>query len=196
MTDAIQDAILNGFYDEKFLGSETIGPSLLGNNQHEKIWLALRQELMTCKGFTWAVAFITQDMLVPLKVILVDLAQEGIAGTLITGDYLGFNNPRVFEELCKIPNLEVRIANEAGFHAKGYLFEHDNYETVIVGSANFTRSALLSNYEWALKVSSRKQAGLTKQFARKINSLKQNSFVLNEEWLANYKKIGFSPRHV
>lgn len=193
MTDAIQDAILNGFYDEKFLGSETIGPSLLGNNQHEKIWLALRQELMTCKGFTWAVAFITQDMLVPLKVILVDLAQEGIAGTLITGDYLGFNNPRVFKELCKIPNLEVRIANEAGFHAKGYLFEHDNYETVIVGSANFTRSALLSNYEWALKVSSRKQAGLTKQFARKINSLKQNSFVLNEEWLANYKQNWVQP---
>lgn len=189
----MRNAILNGFEDERYPGSELLGPRLLGNDQHEKIWLTLRTELYSCKGFTWAVAFITQDMLTPLKVVLADLAEKGVSGTIITGDYLNFNNPRVFKELWKIPNLKIRIASNSGFHAKGYLFEHEDYETVIVGSANFTRSALLSNYEWALKVSSNKQADLTRQLAQKINLLKENSFALNAQWLADYQKNWLPP---
>lgn len=192
----MRDAILNGFVDQNYLGSEELGPKILANNQQERIWQNLRQELYSCKSFTWAVAFITQDMLVPFKVIMADLAKNGISGTIITGDYLGFNNPRVFTELQKIPNLEVRIANKAGFHTKGYLFDHENYQTVIIGSANFTRSALLANYEWALKVSSKKQADLTAQLVDKIADLKQDSFVLNSAWLTDYRKNWVKPERV
>ena len=190
----MRDAILNGFEDEKYPGSELLGPRILGNDAQEKIWFTLREELYSCKSFTWAVAFITQDMLVPLKVVLADLANQGVSGTIITGDYLGFNDPRVFEELQKIPNLKIRIATNTGFHAKGYLFEHGDYQTIVVGSANFTRSALLSNYEWALKVSSNKQANLTKQFAKKIVLLKQNSFAITSEWLEEYKENWIKPQ--
>ena len=63
----VRDAILNGFEDEKYPGSELLGPRILGNDAQEKIWFTLREELYSCKSFTWAVAFITQDMLVPLK---------------------------------------------------------------------------------------------------------------------------------
>ena len=192
----MRDAILNGFVDQNYLGSEELGPKILANNQQERIWQTLRQELYSCKSFIWAVAFITQDMLVPFKVIMADLAKNGISGTIITGDYLGFNNPRVFTELQKIPNLEVRIANKAGFHTKGYLFNHENYQTVIIGSANFTRSALLANYEWALKVSSKKQADLTAQLVDKIADLKQDSFVLNSAWLTDYRKNWVKPERV
>ena len=196
MADAMRDAILHGFVDQNYLGSEELGPKILANNQQERIWQTLRQELYSCKSFTWTVAFITQDMLVPFKVIMADLAKNGISGTIITGDYLGFNNPRVFTELQKIPNLEVRIANKAGFHTKGYLFDHENYQTVIIGSANFTRSALLANYEWALKVSSKKQADLTAQLVDKIADLKQDSFVLNSAWLTDYRKNWVKPERV
>lgn len=190
----MRDAILNGFEDEKYPGSELLGPRILGNDAQEKIWFTLREELYSCKSFTWAVAFITQDMLVPLKVVLADLANQGVWGTIITGDYLGFNDPRVFEELQKIPNLKIRIATNTGFHAKGYLFEHGDYQTIVVGSANFTRSALLSNYEWALRISSNKQANLTKQFAKKIVLLKQNSFAITSEWLEEYKENWIKPK--
>lgn len=186
MADEMQEAILNGLYDEKYAASNLLGPTIL-DNQDERIWQTLRRELYSCQQFTWAVAFITQDMLVPFKVAMADLKDKGVSGTLITGDYLGFNNPRVFEELNKIPNLTIKIANEPGFHVKGYVFEHKGFETIIVGSANFTRSALLSNYEWAIKLSSRQQAGLTKQLSEKIRSLSQNSFEINEEWLADYQ---------
>ena len=189
----MRDAILNGFEDKRYPGSELLGPRLLDNNQQEKIWLTLRSELYNCQSFTWAVAFITQDMLIPLKVVLADLAEKGVSGTIITGDYLNFNSPRVFKELRKIPNLKIKIASNSGFHAKGYLFKHEDYETIIVGSANFTRSALLSNYEWALKVSSNKQANLTKQLAQKINLLEKNSFYITDQWLADYQRSWLPP---
>ena len=60
--------------------------------------------------------------------------------------------------------------------------------------ANFTRSAVLSNYEWALKVSSNNQANLTKQFAQKIALLEQNSFDITSEWLEEYKANWVKPK--
>lgn len=44
----MRDAILNGFEDKRYPGSELLGPRLLDNNQQEKIWLTLRSELYNC----------------------------------------------------------------------------------------------------------------------------------------------------
>lgn len=188
MNKALKDAILNGLYDSHFPGHELYGPRLLENDKNDNIWLTLRRELLTCQSFTWAVAFITQDMLVPLKVVLADLAKKHVTGTLITGDYLGFNEPNVFAELTKIPNLKVKIADQTNFHVKGYLFKHENYETVVIGSANFTRAALLANCEWALKVSSTENAALTKQICRQLQKLDQKSAPLTSTWIMNYQR--------
>lgn len=193
MKKNLKHAILNGFYDSDYPGHALYGPKLLENDSQENIWSALRQELLTCQSFTWAVAFITQDMLIPLKAVLSDLAKQKITGTIITGDYLNFNNPRVFFELEKIPNLKIKIAQKDGFHAKGYLFKHEDYETVIIGSANFTRSALLSNYEWSLKVSSAENSALTKEISRQINKLVEDSSPLTQQWLENYKSTWIKP---
>lgn len=190
-----KDAILNGLGDRRYRGHQLLTPTMLTNNGQERIWLALRRELLTCRHFTWAVAFITADMLVPLKVVLADLAAKGIHGTLYTGDYLGFNSPRVFKELRKIPNLTVKIVQEQGFHAKGYLFDHGKYQTAIIGSANFTRAALLKNQEWALRVSSRQNATLTDQLKFQLSQLAQASRPLDQEWLTTYQQGWQPPSH-
>ncbi|MCX8725069.1 DUF3427 domain-containing protein [Lactobacillus sp. B4007] len=194
MNEPLQDAILNGLYDQSYPGHELLSPKLLQNNQNDNIWLTLRQELLSCRSFTWAVAFITQDMLVPLKVVLADLARKNVSGTLITGDYLAFNNPRVFHELMKITNLTVKIAPNTGFHAKGYFFDHENWETLVIGSANFTRAALLSNYEWALKVSSKENAALTEQIKQQLVQLDETSQPLTTAWLSEYEANWVSPK--
>lgn len=184
--DPLENAILNGLYDQRYRGHELLSPGLLTNRDQDKIWLTLRRELLTCRSFTWAVAFITADMLVPFKVVMADLAAKGVRGTLLTGDYLGFNSPRVFEELLKIPNLTVKIATGRGFHAKGYLFDHGDYQTVVIGSANFTRAALLANTEWALRISTRDQAALAEQLKEQLAALERDSRELDQEWLADY----------
>lgn len=187
MNKVLKNALLNGLYDKKYLGHENLNPKLLTNENHDNIWLTLRQELLTCQSFTWAVAFITEDMLVPFKLVMEDLAKKGISGTLITGSYLGFNSPKVFYELLKVKNLTVKISSD-NFHAKGYFFRHLDYETVIVGSANFTRSALLSNYELAMRITSSENATMIDQVQSSLTKLKQNSFDLTDDWIKSYEQ--------
>lgn len=185
MKQVLQDAILHGLYDLDYPGHEFLSPKLLTNNKDEKIWSTLRQELRSCEHFTWAVAFITQDMLVPFKLVMEDLARKNIRGTIITGSYLNFNHPKVFAELAKIPNLDLKICDK-NFHVKGYLFDHGDYQTLIIGSANFTRSALLSNCEWSLKLSSKNNAALTQQISQDLLELEANSQTFSYDWLKEY----------
>ena len=160
-------------------------PHLLTNRQ-AKIWQSLRQELYACRSFTWAVAFISADILPPFKLLMEELADKKVSGTIITGTYLAFNQPRVFQELLKIPNLKVLIA-PGPLHAKGYLFDHGDYQTVIVGSANFTRSALLANQEWCLKVDSETNSSLVNQLRAEFADLQKDAVPLTPAWLADYK---------
>lgn len=188
MTDFLQEAILNGLYDEDYQGSNLLTPQFLANEQEENIWATLRYELLHSKSFTWAVAFISENMLVPFKLVMADLAKKGVSGTLITGDYLGFNSPKVFLELRKIPNLTVKLAQEKGFHVKGYFFNHGDYQTSVIGSANFTRNAMLENYEWALKISSKQNATLTQNLYQKLVNLENNAIELTDDWITEYAK--------
>lgn len=190
MNNVLKEAILNGLYDKnENKGNEFISPQLVSNDEQDKIWFTLRQELMSCTSFTWAVAFISENMLVPFKVVMSELAKKGISGTLITGTYLGFNSPKVFRELMKIPNLKIRLSEEAGFHAKGYLFKHGEYQTILIGSANFTRSALLKNCEWGLKVTSHENGQLVEEVNDQIKATLTHSHELTESWINEYEQV-------
>ena len=190
MDNVLKEAILNGLYDKnENKGNEFISPQLVSNDEQDKIWFTLRQELMSCTSFTWAVAFISENMLVPFKVVMSELAKKGISGTLITGTYLGFNSPKVFRELMKIPNLKVHLSEEAGFHAKGYLFKHDDYQTILIGSANFTRGALLKNCEWGLKVTSHENGQLVEEVNDQIKATLTHSHELTESWINEYEQV-------
>ncbi|MDD7747104.1 MAG: DEAD/DEAH box helicase family protein, partial [Lactobacillus johnsonii] len=187
--NVLKEAILNGLYNkDKNNGNEFLSPQLVSNDKENKIWFTLRQELLSSTSFTWAVAFISENMLVPFKLVMSELAKKGISGTLITGTYLGFNSPKVFKELMKIPNLKVRLSEEAGFHAKGYIFNHEDYQTILIGSANFTRSALLKNCEWGLKVTSHENGQLVQELNNQIQIALTTSIPLTNSWIREYEK--------
>ena len=189
MDNVLKEAILNGLYDkDKNNGNEFLSPQLVSNDKENKIWFTLRQELLSATSFTWAVAFISENMLVPFKLVMSELAKKGISGKLITGTYLGFNSPKVFKELMKIPNLKVRLSEEAGFHAKGYIFNHEDYQTILIGSANFTRSALLKNCEWGLKVTSHENGHLFQEVNNQIQIALTTSLPLTNSWIREYEK--------
>ena len=189
MDNVLKEAILNGLYDkDENNGNEFLSPQLVNNNEQNKIWFTLRRELMTANSFTWAVAFISENMLIPFKLVMSELAKKGISGTLITGTYLGFNSPKVFKELMKIPNLKVYLSKEAGFHAKGYIFNHKDYQTILIGSANFTRSALLKNCEWGLKVTSHENGQLVQEVNNQVQAALATSIPLTKSWIREYEK--------
>lgn len=192
MTDALSDAILHQLIDEKYQNNNLLAPQLLSNSKSSTIWQAIHDELLTCTSFTWCVAFITEDFLAPFKLIMEELNSKNISGTLITGTYLGFNNPRIFQELLKIRNLQVLVSSEP-LHTKGYFFNHITHQTCIIGSANFTRSALLKNAELCVKISSKNNAPFVKQIKTIFKSLSQKSQKLTTSFINDYSQTWSKP---
>jgi HKD family nuclease len=84
------------------------------------------------------VAFVTESGLVTLKSHFLDLNRKGIKGRILSSTFLNFNQPKVFKELLRISNIEVRLANKKGLHSKRYIINHDTHHFLIVGSSNFT----------------------------------------------------------
>ena len=176
--------------------NQYLAPQIITNQPNDCLWQHLKYELLHCKEFKWAVAFITRDMLTPLKVVLKELATKGVHGALITGTYLGFNEPAVFRELMKISNLDVRIVTAPGFHAKGYFFDYDEYQTAYIGSANFTRSALIQNQEWNLRLTSMQQGQFIKQLNMEFERLQQQSVPLTYDWIDEYQENYIKPQRL
>lgn len=169
-------------------------PQLLTNQKNSNVLDYLIQELKTAKTFTFAVAFVTESGLIDLKSTLLDLSQKGIRGKLLTSNYLNFNDPKIFRELLKIKNLDVRVTNTQGFHTKTYLFDHEDYSSVIVGSSNLTQNALKRNVEWNLRVTSTYQGDILNQITTNLEEMWDNSEQLSEAWINNYQKTYVKPK--
>lgn len=56
--------------------------------------------------------------------MLYDLKQKGIKGRILTSTFLNFNQPKMFKEILKLDNVEVRLTSEKGSHLKGFFEYH------------------------------------------------------------------------
>lgn len=152
----------------------------------------LLDELATCNEFFFAVAFITESGLLALKTVLADLAKQNIHGRIVTSNYLYFNSPKMFKELLKLKNVDVRITAMDGFHAKGYSFVHDEYETIILGSSNLTIKALKVNCEWNLKLNSLANGELIQSIKQNFEQMWSLAEPLTTSWITKYQ-MGYKP---
>lgn len=148
INEELINSIQAGLIDSSLSSNDDFRPQLLVNKQPEvKVINYIRKELEHCEEFMFSVAFITDGGLALLKHTLKELNELGIKGKIMTADYLSFNNPDMFYNLMKLPNVEIKINNNESFHAKGYFFKKKNEYTFIVGSANLTERALTKNTE-------------------------------------------------
>lgn len=185
----IEQSLTNGFVDRNQLGTQSMMPQFIHNAPGDKMMAHLREELGHCSSFTFAIAFVTESALTPLKVKLADLASHGVHGRILTSNYLNFNTPKMFRELAKLENVEVRIAKEPNFHAKGYIFDHeaDHYQSAIIGSSNLTGNALSVNYEWNIKFTSYDNGSITTKLIDEVEADWRQAVPLNEKWITNYE---------
>jgi len=188
-TRHLNESLNWGFINHKQKSLEHYKPKLLVNDRHtgDYILTPLLEELQQCLSFTFSVAFITESGLAVLKSHLADLHNRGIQGRILTSHYLKFNRPKTFIELMKIPNIEVRLTELSGFHAKGYVFQHTEHSTIIMGSANLTAAALKTNYEWNVKLTSFENGGLLGQFNAEFDKAWQAATPLSTEWIVAYQ---------
>ena len=143
----LNQSLKKGFIDKNLTNESNLTPKLLVNNKNQNVLTSIINELEKCYSFFISVAFITESGLASLKAIFNDLNHKGIKGKLITSNYLGFNTPKMYRELLKLENIEVRLTDVEGFHAKGYIFDHEDYSSMIIGSSNLTSTAMKINYE-------------------------------------------------
>ena len=117
----LQQSLNKGFIDKNITHEGNMNPKLLNNSNNQNILSSIISELDKCISFYISVAFITESGLASLKAVLSDLNDRGVKGRIITSNYLGFNTPKMYKELLKLENVEVRLTDISGFHAKGYI---------------------------------------------------------------------------
>ncbi|WP_436942168.1 DUF3427 domain-containing protein [Staphylococcus xylosus] len=192
MNNLLEDfnqSLHKGFIDRTISHKGNFMPKLLINNKDENVLSTIINELYKCNSFTISVAFITESGLASLKSHLYDLDQKDVHGKIITSNYLGFNTPKMYKELLKLKNVDVRLTDVNGFHAKGYVFNHENYASIIVGSSNLTSNALKVNYEHNILLSTQKNGDLVYNIKTQFDELWYKSTPLSDTWIREYELI-------
>lgn len=168
--------------------STNLMPKLIHNESSlgSNLLVELIQELSSCKKFYFAIAFITQSGLICLKECLRQLEKKHISGCILTTDYLCFNQPQALQELNKFKNIKLRLYTKENFHIKGYIFDHADYFSLIIGSNNLTQTALKSNKEWSLKLNSLSSGALIQDTLAQFNAMWSTAEPLTEKLLSQY----------
>jgi superfamily II DNA or RNA helicase/HKD family nuclease len=189
---ALGDDVVFGFLEKNQPSSRRYNPHLVINRDGDTMLRAIREELKQCIRFSFSVAFVTPAAIALLKQELID---SGNDGKLITSDYLGFNSPRAFAELINLESfgIEARLHQSKAFHPKGYVFEHDNRYTAILGSANLTKTALVKNHEWNIRISAAKGSDLATQLEELLNQQCLESQIITSTWLQDYTDAYIPP---
>ena len=188
LAQELQQSLASALIDDKINSLPDLQPQIIYNdyNNGSNLLVELLQELQTCKRFYFAIAFITQSGLICLKECLKLLQEKNITGDILTTDYLYFNQPKALQELQQYPNLNIRIYTKENFHIKGYIFEQNDYYTLIVGSNNLTQTALKANKEWSLKINSLANGSLIHNTLSQFQQMWQETLPLTDIWLKQY----------
>lgn len=188
LAQELQQSLASALIDDKINSLPDLQPQIIYNdyNSGSNLLVELLQELQTCKRFYFAIAFITQSGLICLKECLKLLQKKNITGDILTTDYLYFNQPKALQELQQYPNLNIRIYTKENFHIKGYIFEQNDYYTLIVGSNNLTQTALKANKEWSLKINSLANGALINNTLSQFQQMWQEALPLTDIWLKQY----------
>lgn len=196
----LRNGLETAFIDQSTRSNLAYRPEFVSNNhkQGKRVLSAIEQELMDCEEFFISVAFITLGGLTPLLQILKELEKKGIKGKILTTDYQVFNDPKVFDKLHSLKNIELKMfctnGDKDGFHTKGYIFKKEEVYHMIVGSSNMTAKALKVNREWNTKLvgyeSGEVVCGILKEFQSLWNdphSLGYDTFI--DDYRVRYELI-------
>ena len=186
----IEDSLRSGFLDRGFSPQNPFQCSLITNSSDNSPRLSsvLSEQLSKCNSFSFQIAFVTSAGLQLLKEKLYAMRKGGRRGRLLTSTMSDFNDPKMFRDLLKIENLDVRIAREERFHSKGYLFSFDDHRTMIIGSSNLTSSALRTNRELNVLLHSTHEGAIIDSFETYFERDWEGATKLDEAWIDVYEQ--------
>lgn len=190
------DSLKTGFIDRSLVSKREFLPELLVNDTDNgiKVLQTILKELKNCDEFWFSVAFATKSGVISLINQLLELESSGIKGKILVSQYQYFTQPEALRSLLKLKNIELKIAVDSDFHAKGYLFKKNSQYDLIVGSSNLTANALCSNKEWNLRISATDKSKLINDSIKEFQSEFENATWVDDDFIDSYER-DYSLKH-
>jgi superfamily II DNA or RNA helicase/HKD family nuclease len=159
--------------------TELTPPHLVLNDKMKglRVLSTIQAELQKCESFRFYVAFANQAGVASLLQALDDVRHAGICGKVLVSQYLNFTSPQALRTLMRFDNIDLRIATQGSVHAKGFFFFRQHVHNYIVGSSNWTHSALSLNTELNLKIQTTPESPI----AREVKAEFDRQFVQSEQ---------------
>lgn len=139
-------------------------------------------------------SFVMQSGVRLLASHLKEAIERGADVKVLAGDYLFVTQPEGLQALRDIDSrLEARLWRSMGtsFHPKAYLFDYENGEgLLIVGSSNFSMSAMRMGMEWNLAMNAKAEPYTFQVALDKFmqNLYHSSTLPLNEHTIALYEE--------
>ena len=190
MKSKLTEGFQHGFIDDNRQYRGNFTPRILTNSRQKsvKVLSTLLDELGNCQRFWFNVAFITNGGVKTLLQSLINLEVKNIQGTIVISDYLTFSQPGAMKQLLQFKNIELRIVQKQSHHAKGYLFDHGDYQSFIIGSSNLTQGALCKNRELNILLHSLEHGATLKELREEFQYDLDHSVVVNEDFIRIYEE--------
>ena len=154
----------------------------------------IKEHLGTCKEFIFSVSFIKHSGLSLIKKDIIHALDRGVMGKIITSTYQNFTDTVSLSEFLNLMkkytnfecHLEKNNLSDGGMHTKGYLFNHGMTYTLLVGSTNLTRFALLHNIEWNLVHTSISKTGVYQDAENQFYKMWDKTELLTQKNIDRY----------
>lgn len=181
------------------LGSRVSQQSLVLNSRKEgrKVLSTLSLLMSKCQSFRFFVAFVNQEGVISLLDQLIAAQKRGVKGQILVSSYLDFTEPAALARLIEFPNLDVRINTNDSMHGKGYFFYESEDAHLIVGSSNWTASALSSHLELNVLVNTEISSDFSHEVMETFDHYFAAATPVTRSFLENYKSrdIQYTPIH-
>lgn len=169
--------------------------NFLSNRSKIRFIERIINSLSKCRAFYFSVSFIKNSGLTLIVKNIESALRRGAKGKIITSTYQNFTDIAALNTFLGLMKrydnfecyLEDQVYTDGGFHAKGYLFEYDDYYELIVGSSNITSYALLKNIEWNVSVEAKGHIETISEARKEFDFLKQNTEILSKDLIDRYK---------
>ncbi|MUG70586.1 DNA helicase [Paenibacillus validus] len=150
--------------------------------------------MQNASGIYIMTSFVMQSGVRLLAPHLKGAIERGAEVKVLAGDYLFVTQPEGLQALLDIDTrLEARLWRSMGtsFHPKAYLFDYENGEgLLIVGSSNFSMSAMRMGMEWNLAMNAKAEPYTFQVALDKFmqNFYHDSTLPLNEHTIAIYEE--------
>ena len=190
MKSKLTEGFHHGFIDDNSQYKGNYAPRILTNSGQKsvKVLSTLLDELENCQRFWFNVAFITSSGVKTLLQSLMKLQDKNIHGTIVISDYLTFSQPGAMRLLLQFENIELRIVQKQSHHAKGYLFDHGDHQSFIIGSSNLTQNALAVNRELNILLHSLEHGATLKELRAEFQYDLDHSVLVTEDFIKVYEQ--------